>query len=308
MNEPDYDAPGARLALMKDRYLQVMGRDPNVDFDAADARFTLRLWDGMDGCWCDCVEGGAHEVLAAWHQRTKDGTEKVSFNEIDYFRIFPQDSRMHWDGREGREMCRPQDRPAGVRRDHETGPLATASMQLRHRTGVSKADCDAAIIEAEGDVDAALEIVLRKGFVRAASASPTAGFMAVQGLWGVWMRLEHWAAVDGGPDLVGSREQMVAKAAEFSKEDTLPPGVWYEARPYDGNDPASSPTLLRLPDGRMVAQGGPEDRATWWTCQQCHFTGPAVGSNERGEHVCMGILCGGKTMNPAVPRLPETGP
>jgi hypothetical protein len=383
MTEPDYDAPGARLALMKDRYLAVMGRDGRMDLDAPEGRFTLRLWDGMDGCWCDCVAGDAQEVLKAWHERTRDGTEKTSFNDIDYFKIFPAESRMHWDGSEGREMMRggaePAELPSSLTLDDGTeivtrngsplpawilaeairakvaqrtaalasevveavaadndreipaalserldqeivagrkrlaalrSGLAIASKELRLRTGCSAADCDAAIVEAEGDVDAALEIILKKKLVRATAASPTA-----QGLWGIWMRLEHWGSLDGGHDLVGTREEMIAKAAEWTashQADVLAgkaEGIWYEARPYDGNDPASSPalppTLLRMPDGRMVRQGGPEDRATWWTCQQCHFTGPAVGSNERGEHVCMGILCGGKTMNPAVPRLPE---
>jgi hypothetical protein len=62
------------------------------------------------------------------------------------------------------------------------------------------------------------------------------------------------------------------------------------------------PAMLEMPDGRMVPQNGPEDRATWWTCTQCGFTGPAVGSNPEGEHRCMGIICGGKTLNPTSPK------
>lgn len=63
-------------------------------------------------------------------------------------------------------------------------------------------------------------------------------------------------------------------------------------------------TMLTMPDGIKVEQGGPEDKATWWTCTACEFTGPNVGSNEAGEHVCMGIICGGKTLNPDTPRIP----
>lgn len=62
---------------------------------------------------------------------------------------------------------------------------------------------------------------------------------------------------------------------------------------------------LRMPrTGEMVEQGGPEDRATWLTCQVCSFTGPHVGLTEDGEPACLGS-CGGVKPNPEAPRLPE---
>lgn len=62
---------------------------------------------------------------------------------------------------------------------------------------------------------------------------------------------------------------------------------------------------LQMSDGRLVDQGGPEDRATWWKCGQCQFTGPNVGSgSQKGTHRCMGVLCGGVEENPNVPRVP----
>ncbi len=72
----------------------------------SDTGFVVRLWDGMDGTWCDCGEPHAllEGALAVWYQRTERGTKKVAFNEIDYFRIFPADTRMHYS--EGREMFR----------------------------------------------------------------------------------------------------------------------------------------------------------------------------------------------------------
>lgn len=58
--------------------------------------------------------------------------------------------------------------------------------------------------------------------------------------WGIWIRLEHWAAVDGGPDWHGTEDEARAKAAEFEQNggEPLPPGVYYEVRPYTGDDPA----------------------------------------------------------------------
>jgi hypothetical protein len=61
-------------------------------------------------------------------------------------------------------------------------------------------------------------------------------------------------------------------------------------------------TKLYMPDGREVEQGSPEDMATWWTCGGCGFRGPHVGSSPDGGHRCLGIICGGVTKNPNVPR------
>lgn len=65
---------------------------------------------------------------------------------------------------------------------------------------------------------------------------------------------------------------------------------------------------LIMSDGRECEQGSPEDKATWWRCAQCGFTGPAVGSNLDGEPRCMGIMCNGVTPNPNVPHIPEPKP
>lgn len=65
----------------------------------------VRLWDGMDGCWCDVTAAVTpEEALRVWNERTERGTKKVSFDEIDYFRIFPATTKMVWSG--DREMFR----------------------------------------------------------------------------------------------------------------------------------------------------------------------------------------------------------
>lgn len=51
-----------------------------------------------------------------------------------------------------------------------------------------------------------------------------------------------------------------------------------------------------LPNGRV--QGGPEDRAHWWTCSVCHFTGPLVGLCEDGKTRACLASCGGVDPNP----------
>lgn len=65
----------------------------------------LRHWDGMDGTWIDI--GGAqtpHEALKEWFRRTDGGDKNISFNEIDYYRIFPAATTMKWG--DGKEMFR----------------------------------------------------------------------------------------------------------------------------------------------------------------------------------------------------------
>jgi len=69
--------------------------------------YVVRHWDGMDGCWTDCTgDVGQEEALRYWADRTDGGTRQVDYAEIDYYRIFPGGTRMHWDGAEGQEMHR----------------------------------------------------------------------------------------------------------------------------------------------------------------------------------------------------------
>ena len=86
-------------------YRHVMRPHDLPDFKTG--KFTVRQFDGMDGCWCDvATDVSGEEALRVWSDRTKDGTEKIKFADIDYYRIFPSDTHMVWDGSEGREMFR----------------------------------------------------------------------------------------------------------------------------------------------------------------------------------------------------------
>ena len=93
------------LETLKGLYEGVKARkgDPPVSWDKP---VTLRVWDGVDGCWTDCMTGDAAKVLREWYQKTDGGTKNVSFNEIDYYRVFPADTKMVWDGGPGGEMFR----------------------------------------------------------------------------------------------------------------------------------------------------------------------------------------------------------
>ncbi len=87
---------------MNVRYAKIMGYEPDL---TGPGPFVVRLWDGMDGTWTD-VTGplSAEDALKVWNERTSNGTKKVSYDEIDYFRIFTAETRMKWS--QGREMFR----------------------------------------------------------------------------------------------------------------------------------------------------------------------------------------------------------
>ena len=81
----------------------------SIDLEhSLDGPWVVRQWDGMDGCWADATGPlTPPAALAVWNERTDSGTKRVSFkNDIDYYRIFPADTRMFLDGREGRELFR----------------------------------------------------------------------------------------------------------------------------------------------------------------------------------------------------------
>jgi hypothetical protein len=72
-------------------------------------QLTLRIWDGMDGCWSDVATGDAETMMRLWYERTQGGTKNTNFHDIDYYRLFPADTRMAFDGGIGREMFRDEE-------------------------------------------------------------------------------------------------------------------------------------------------------------------------------------------------------
>jgi len=83
------------LDEMKTLYMSTMGF--LIEDVSSTAVFTLRVWDGMDGCWCDVVANvDLAFALRAWCERTADGTKATSYSDIDYYKIFPADTKMLW--------------------------------------------------------------------------------------------------------------------------------------------------------------------------------------------------------------------
>jgi hypothetical protein len=64
-----------------------------------DQLYTVRVWDGMDGVWCDVVTNVTLvEALTTWCSRTRNGTKATNYNDIDYYKIYPADTKMMYSG------------------------------------------------------------------------------------------------------------------------------------------------------------------------------------------------------------------
>lgn len=114
---PDRTATGPRLVLTSAEVVgmstdQLLALYCRVMREVAEVfikyeTYVVRLWDGMDGCWTDCTgEVDREKALRYWAEKTDGGAHRVAYAEIDYYRIFPGGTRMHWDGSEEREMHR----------------------------------------------------------------------------------------------------------------------------------------------------------------------------------------------------------
>jgi hypothetical protein len=108
------EPPAAETLPALDGLIMVYREIHGANLDFKQGKFTVRHWDGMDGCWSDLEEAtnvDAEKALAVWFMKTDGAKRAIRFSEIDYFRIFPGGTKMVWDGSEGREMFRDGDEP-----------------------------------------------------------------------------------------------------------------------------------------------------------------------------------------------------
>ena len=61
--------------------------------------FVVRLYDGFDNQWMDITKPlPKAEAQKIWDEKTKNGTEKTNYGDIDYYNIYPADTRMTYSG------------------------------------------------------------------------------------------------------------------------------------------------------------------------------------------------------------------
>src|SRR3954469_24669930 len=81
--------------------------------------------------------------------------------------------------------------------------------ELRERTSAGMSDCKNALVEAEGDLEKAVEVILKKGLVKAATR---AGKVAAEG------EVATWVSPDGKKGIiveVNSQTDFVARGDDF---------------------------------------------------------------------------------------------
>lgn len=60
-------------------------------------KFVVRLWDGFDGIWMDVSDPvSKEEADRIWNEKTEDGTKKTNYDDIDYYAIYPADTKMRF--------------------------------------------------------------------------------------------------------------------------------------------------------------------------------------------------------------------
>jgi hypothetical protein len=57
--------------------------------------FVVRLYDGFDNQWIDVSKPMSKEdANKIWLEKTKGGTKQARFSDIDYYSVFPADTKM----------------------------------------------------------------------------------------------------------------------------------------------------------------------------------------------------------------------
>lgn len=57
--------------------------------------YIIRLYDGFDNQWLDISKPvSMKEATDIWNEHTNNGTKHICYNDIDYYKIFPADTRM----------------------------------------------------------------------------------------------------------------------------------------------------------------------------------------------------------------------
>ena len=60
--------------------------------------YIVRHYDGFDNVWIDVSKPvSALEAKEIWNKYTHNGTRMTKYDDIDYYSIFPANTRMLWE-------------------------------------------------------------------------------------------------------------------------------------------------------------------------------------------------------------------
>jgi hypothetical protein len=67
----------------------------NITNEQKEELYVVRLFDGMDGEWMDVSDPVTKEEAdKIWNEKTNNGTKNTKYEHIDYYDIFPADTKM----------------------------------------------------------------------------------------------------------------------------------------------------------------------------------------------------------------------
>ncbi len=68
------------------------------DLKQSESKFyVVRLYDGFDNMWMDVSKPvSKDEAQRIWDEKTDGGTRNTSYDDIDYYHIYPADTVMHF--------------------------------------------------------------------------------------------------------------------------------------------------------------------------------------------------------------------
>lgn len=70
--------------------------------------YVVRLYDGFDNIWMDVSKPLPYnKAKEVWLKETNGGRTRTKFSDIDYYRIFPADTRMMYSYEAGYKGRRP---------------------------------------------------------------------------------------------------------------------------------------------------------------------------------------------------------
>jgi len=65
--------------------------------------YIVRLYDGFDGLWMDVSDAvNIKEAERIWNEKTDNCKKMTTYGDIDYYRIFPADTKMMFSYETGR--------------------------------------------------------------------------------------------------------------------------------------------------------------------------------------------------------------
>jgi hypothetical protein len=76
--------------MSNESYISPEDHDPSLEH-----LFVVRFYDGFDNEWMDCTKPISFaDAASEWDRLTCQGTKNTSYNDIDYYAIFPANTKM----------------------------------------------------------------------------------------------------------------------------------------------------------------------------------------------------------------------